>query len=97
MPEITEVLSIEPDLTEEDGTIHYVATVIMDRADVRFYGREDPPEVIPGQVSCAFEVEPGGTPPPLNGTFHEQAQFLQGLELEWRLDDPEFSSLFDWD
>lgn len=89
MTEILEVVSIDLDLTETDGTQHYIATVILDRAAVRFYGHNDPPEMIPGQVSGCFTIEPGETPPPLSGAFQEQASYLKGLDLDWMLDDQE--------
>jgi len=89
MPEITDIVSIELDLTEPDGTQHWIATVILDRARARFYGHNDPPELVPGQVSGTFETEPGEPPVPLSAPFHEQVQFLQGLDLDWILDEEE--------
>ena len=90
MNPILEIISIEPDLVEKDGTTHYIATAVLQDVYKVQTGRLDPPEWAPGQCSSGFAVDPGEEHPPLQGSAKEQLAYINSLEssglLRWMSD-----------
>lgn len=87
MNPILEIISIEPDLVEKDGTTHYIATAVLQDVYEVPTGRLDPPEWRPGQCSTAFAVDPWDEHPPLNGSAQEQLSYIESLHMTWVTDD----------
>lgn len=89
MNPILQVLSIEPDLVEKDGTTHYIATAVLQDVYKVRTSLLDPAEWRPGQCSCCFAVYPGWEHPPLEGSAQDQLSYLDDLDLVWKSDDDE--------
>jgi len=87
MNPILEIISIEPDLVEKDGTTHYIATAVLQDVYEVPTGRLDPPEWRPGQCSTAFAIDPMEEHPPLTGSAQEQLSYVESLHVTWVTDD----------
>jgi hypothetical protein len=89
MNPIREIISIEPDLVEKDGTTHYIATAVLEDVYRVPTGQSDPPEWEAAQCSGAFAVDPWDEHPPLQGTPQEQLSYVESLHMTWVTDDDE--------
>ena len=92
MTEIISVDSIELDLVDEHGTSYWICSATIADAIQTIAARYNPPgsahpaEYGPASCSSSFELEDGELPPPVDGTQHEQIQYLTDLDLDWTPD-----------
>lgn len=89
MTDIINIDSIELDLVEPDGTSHWIVTATIADAVLTIPARyhpaalASPDEYGPAVCVSAFQLESGETPPPVDGTQHDQIEYISNLDLDW--------------
>ena len=84
---IIEIISVDVDLIDKEGTTHYIATAILEDVYKVRTSLLDPAEWRPGQCSGGFEVPLDSEHPPLKSEHAELLSYLVGQEIDWRCDD----------